>query len=372
MKPRKKLIEVALPLEAINEEASRRKRKAPGGYPTTLHKWWAQRPLAACRAVLFASLVDDPVCDPEMDKLSGETREHAIGVERERLHEIIRQLILWENSKDPDVLNRARAEIARCVASRKIETGEWAKEYRPVVGGTAGDFALRRASPDAIAALLADHSPPVSDPFCGGGSIPLEAQRLGLRTYASDLNPVSVLITKALIEIQPKFTDHAAVNPESRRQQTKHADWSGAKGLAEDVRYYGRWIRAEAERQIGHLFPKVKVTPEMAQNRSELGPYVGQELTVIAWLWARTVASPNPAAGGAHVPLVSSYMLSLRSGKRSWVEVVQGESGRDGWSFVVRSGELTRQAESRARSGSKAGKAEDFICALTGQPIARS
>ncbi len=294
---RKKLIEVSLPLEAINRESAREK-SIRHGHPSTLHLWWARRPLAACRAVLFASLVDDPDSDPDADKLSGEAREHWVGEERRRLHGLIEELVRWENSNNPDVLNRARAEIARCVASAKIEAGAWTAETPAGGGATAGQVCGRKARPEAVNAVLAEHAPPVYDPFCGGGSIPLEAQRLGLRAFASDLNPVPVLITKALIEIPSKFAGMPPVNPESRRQQTKHADWSGAKGLAEDVRYYGRWMRDEAEKRIGHLYPKVKITPEMAEGRPDLEPYIGQKLTVIAWLWARTVASPNPAANG--------------------------------------------------------------------------
>lgn len=210
---RKKLIEVALPLEAINEESSKRKRKAPAGYPTTLHKWWAQRPLAACRAVLFASLVDDPSSRPEEFPT-----EDAQRIERERLFDVIKELILWENSNNEAVLAEARAEIMR---------------------STNGN------------------PPPVLDPFAGGGSIPLEAQRLGLEAHASDLNPVAVLINKALIEIPPKFVGQPPVNPESRKKIGSGGNWKGAQGLAEDVRYYGKWMRDEAEKRIGHLYPKV-------------------------------------------------------------------------------------------------------------------
>lgn len=267
---RKKLIEVALPLEAINRESAREK-SIRHGHPSTLHLWWARRPLAACRAVLFASLVDDPESDPNAKKLSGEAREHWIGTERQRLHDLIEELVKWENSNNPDVLNRARTEIARCVALRKIETGEWTKDFKPVPGATAGAFETRRAAPDAVNALLVEHAPPVYDPFCGGGSIPLEAQRLGLRAYARDLNPVPVMITKALIEIPPKFAGQPPVNPEAR-DRLKTAMYPGATGLAEDVRYYGKWMRDEAEKRIGYLYPKAKVTAKIATERPELAP----------------------------------------------------------------------------------------------------
>lgn len=357
--PRKKLIEVSLPLEAINA-ASAREKSIRHGHPSTLHLWWARRPLAACRAVLFASLVDDPESDPEAEKLSGEAREHWIGAERQRLHDLIAELVKWESSNDPKVIGAARAEIARCVASRKVETGEWAADAEPVAGGRARDFVARRAGPEAVDALLAAHAPPVYDPFCGGGSIPLEAQRLGLRAFASDLNPVPVLITKALIELPPKFAGRPPVNPESRRQQSRHADWSGARGLAEDVRYYGRWMRNEAEKRIGHLYPKVTVTPEMAEGRPDLKPYVGQELTVIAWIWARTVASPNPAANGVHVPLVKSFWLSTKKAKEAWVNPVV-DANSISYRFDVRVGQGRPQEGTVGRRGG--------VCLLTGTPI---
>jgi putative DNA methylase len=272
---KKKLIEVALPLEAINI-ASAREKSIRHGHPSTLHLWWARRPLAACRAVLFAQLVDDPSSHPE-EFPSEEDQEQ----ERKRLFEIIENLVKWENSNNEQVLAAARAEILKSC----------------------------------------DGDPPaVLDPFCGGGSIPLEAQRLGLKAYASDLNPVAVLITKALIEIPPKFANKPPINPESRKKMIA-GSYRGAQGLAEDVRYYGKWMRDEAERLIGHLFPKIKVTPEMAKGRDDLKHLVGQELKVIAWLWARTVKCPNPACG-AMMPLVRSFALSNRKGQQAWVEAI--------------------------------------------------
>src|SRR5438094_9190375 len=197
---RKKLIEVALPLAKINEEAAREK-SIRHGHPSTLHLWWARRPLAACRAVLFAQLVDDPSSHPEQFPT-----EEAQERERQRLFGIMEELVKWENSTNEQVLERARAEIRRSC------------------GG---------------------NPPSVLDPFCGGGSIPLEAQRLGLEAHASDLNPVAVLITKALIAIPPKFARHPPVKPEARKSLMER-DWRGAQGFAEDVRYYGKWMRDEA------------------------------------------------------------------------------------------------------------------------------
>ena len=273
---RKKLIEVALPLEVINQESIHEKSVPRRGHPATLHLWWARRPLAACRAVLFAQLVDDPSAWPE--KFTTEADQEK---ERQRLFRIIERLVPWEASTDEKVLCEAQYEIARSLA--------WNRGEAPPLNNR-----------EALLAYLAEHAPPILDPFCGGGSIPLEAQRLGFKAYASDLNPVAVLITKALIEITPKFAGRP-VNPESRKKTGHTGSWHRVQGLAEDVRYYGQWIRDEAEKSIGHLYPKVKITSAMTKDRPDLKPYAENELTVIAWLWARTVASPNPACKGAHV-----------------------------------------------------------------------
>ncbi len=308
---RKKLIEVALPLEEINKAAAREK-SIRHGHPSTLHLWWARRPLAACRAVLFAQLVDDPSGHPEKFP-TDEAQEQ----ERKRLFGIIENLVKWENSNNEQVLAAARAEILKSC----------------------------------------DGNPPaVLDPFCGGGSIPLEAQRLGLKAYARDLNPVAVLITKALIEIPPKFAGKPPVNPDARKKLIQ-GGWRGAQGLADDVRYYGKWMRDEAERRIGHLYPKVKVTPEMARDRDELKHLVGQELTVIAWLWARTVKCPNPACG-AEMPLVRSFSLSTKNRKEVWVEAVP-ENGN--LRFVVRTAGKPALERTVSRKGA--------ICALCKSPV---
>ncbi len=249
---RKKLIEVSMPLEAINQESAREK-SIRHGHPSTLHLWWARRPLAACRAVLFASLVDDPSAHP--DKFPTEEEQQA---ERQRLHDLIgkietvgnkqvvRGLVSWDDIQVDEygtspIIEAAQKEIARCLA--------WDRGDEPPT------------EPEAVRKYLQEYAPPVYDPFCGGGSIPLEAQRLGIEAHGSDLNPVAVLITKALIEIPPKFKDKPPVNPEARK--TKNINqWRGAQGLAEDVRYYGKWMRDEAEKRIGHLYPKVYLTPQ--------------------------------------------------------------------------------------------------------------
>ncbi len=332
--PRKKLIEVSIPLEAINA-ASAREKSIRHGHPSTLHLWWARRPLAACRAVLFAQLVDDPSSWP--DRFPTEEAQDA---ERRRLHRVIEDMVPWEASNDERILNAARWEIARSVA--------WGLGEEPPASGDG----------TAILDYLQTKAPPVYDPFSGGGSIPLEAQRLGLRAYGSDLNPVAVLIGKALVEIPPKFAGKPPVNPKSRAEIARGGKWNGkgAQGLAEDVRYYGQWMRDEAEKRIGHLYPKAKL-PD------------GSEATVIAWLWARTVRSPDPAAKGAMVPLVSSFMLSTKEGKKAWVEVVIDPAARDGWRFEAKTGSLSKAQEDELRKGTKTGRGSNFSCALTGTAI---
>ena len=272
MAERRKLIEVALPLEAINREAAREK-SIRHGHPSTLHLWWARRPLAAARAVLFAQLVDDPASRPEADAISNpEERAAWVSAERTRLFRLMEELVTWENSTNERVLAAARAEIIR---------------------STDG------------------HPPTIVDPFAGGGTIPLEAQRLGLEAHASDLNPVAVLINKALIEIPPKFAGRPPVFPGAA--ESRLGEWPRATGLAEDVRGYGAWMRDEAERRIGHLYPKATLS-------------TGSEATVIAWIWARTVTCPNPACG-IQMPLVRSWWLAKKKGREAYVvpEVVCGE-----------------------------------------------
>lgn len=332
--PRKKLIEVSIPLEAVNA-ASAREKSIRHGHPSTLHLWWARRPLAACRAVLFAQLVDDPSSWP--DRFPTEEEQDA---ERRRLHKIIENMVPWEASNNERILNEARWEIARSVA--------WG----------LGEEPPPKDDGKAILDYLQTKAPPVYDPFSGGGSIPLEAQRLGLRAYGSDLNPIAVLIGKALVEIPPKFAGLPPVNPKSRAESARGGEWNGkgAQGLAEDVRYYGKWMRDEAEKRIGHLYPKAKL-PD------------GSEATVIAWLWARTVRSPDPAARGAMVPLVSSFMLSTKEGKKAWVEVVIDADAPDGWRFEVKTGALSKADEERLKKGTKTGRGQ-FHCVLTGTAIA--
>jgi putative DNA methylase len=344
---KKKLIEVAIPLEAINA-ASAREKSIRHGHPSTLHLWWARRPLAACRAVLFAQLVDDPsehlgelldspklrkAAEKELaERLAKRARDKEEGkaipadekpvtledvivdLERQRLFKIIEELVKWENSTNEEILERARAEIRRSC------NGEL---------------------------------PPVYDPFSGGGSIPLEAQRLGLPAYGSDLNPVAVMIGKAMIEIPPKFKDMPPIHPGAKERQF----YRNAEGLAEDVKYYGEWMREKAFERIGHLYPQVDLPKE----------YGGGKATVIAWIWARTVPSPDPAFADVHVPIASSFLLSAKEPEVTWLEPAIDRAGKS-ITYNVRRGGTSAEIET-AREGTKAGRGANFRCLLSGAAI---
>ena len=373
----KKLIEVALPLAAINT-ASAREKSIRHGHPSTLHLWWARRPLATARAVIFAQMVDDPseyvdvlLSDPKQKRaaerelkkrLAAHAAKRALArddadaeaqptleevtaeQERDRLFVIIEALVLWENTTNEEVLEPARREI-------------W-QSWRRACAENA-------AHPRATEIFDRHTLPAFHDPFAGGGALPLEAQRLGLEAHASDLNPVAVLINKAMIEIPPKFAGQAPVNPAVRQEKRLiERGWTGAQGLAEDVRYYGQWMRGEAEKRIGHLYPKVEVTEEMVTERPDLERYKGRKLTVIAWLWARTVKSPNPAFADVEVPLASTFMLSTKKGKEAYVEpVIEGR----GYRFTVKVGKPPDT--DAAKAGTKLSRGANFRCLMSGSPI---
>jgi putative DNA methylase len=381
---RTKLIEVALPLEKINV-ASAREKSIRHGHPSTLHLWWARRPLAAARAVIFSQMVDDPseytdelLADAAtrqkaerelvtrrtswLEKRAHQAEAAAAGdvqdpdpgpeptldgcaadLERERLFALIEQLVTWENLTNETLLEQARAELRR----------SWRR--------TCAD---NREHPRAMELFDPDRLPAFHDPFAGGGALPLEAQRLGLVAYASELNPVAVLINKAMIEIPPTFAGQPPVNPAARNSRTLLAkEWRGAHGLAADVRHYGQWMRDEAEKRIGDHYPKVEVTAEMVSERPDLKTYVGRSLTVIAWLWARTVKSPNPAFASVDVPLASTFMLSTKTGREAYIEpVIQGGS----YQFTVKVGK-PKDGEA-AKNGTKVSRA-NFVCLMSGAPI---
>ena len=280
MEYKKKLIEVSLPLEAINNSCVQEKNPFLKGHPRSTHLWWARRPLAAVRAVIFSQMVDDPSSNSEQFPTQEEQE-----AERARLFGIVEQLVKWENIDNEDILAVAHDEILK----------SWENTCR---NNRSHLLASELYNPECI--------PAVHDPFAGGGAIPLEALRLGLEAYASDLNPVAVMINKAMIEIPQKFAGQPPVNPDSQR--IIGGTWTCAEGLAEDVRYYGEWIRKQAVKRIGYLYPKIKDN-------------YGQAYTVIAWIWTRTVKCPNPACG-CEMPLARSFVLSKKKGKEHYAEPI--------------------------------------------------
>jgi len=303
---RKKLIEVNIPLQAINVESAK-DASLTHGHPSTLHRYWARRPLAACRAVIFASMVDDP--SECQDEFPTEPEQNA---ERNRLHSIIKRLVIWQNSNNEALLAAARREIAISVARNNGEDPIVCRERF-------------KKDPDAVLKYLRDHCPAVYDPFCGGGSIPLEAQRLGLRARGSDLNPLAALLNKAMIELPPKFHNQEPVNPDAdpmgmftgTGKKRTRSPWKGTAGLADDIRYYGAWMREEAYKRIGHLYPKAQL-PD------------GTSATVIGWLWARTIPCSNPACG-LQMPLIKTFQLSKERNPH-WIRpIVEGKSGTISW-----------------------------------------
>jgi len=317
----KKLIEVALPLPEINDASAYDKMPGIGAHPKGIHHWWARLPLPVSRAVLFASVVDDPSSRPE--RLPTEEAQER---ERERLFGVIRRMMAKQLHKHPEVYAEARAEMLKYCDGKL---------------------------------------PPLLDPFAGGGSIPLEAARLGCEAYAGDLNPIAVLLNRCNLELAPRWADHPPVNPKDRSRIGGTGGWTGAAGLAADVRYYGALVLQLAREKIGYLYPPVNVTPEMAAEHPHLKPHVGKALPVIAWIWARTVPSPNPAARGAHVPLMSTFWLSSKKGSEAYLEpVVDPAAGT--WRFIVRTGAPADRAAVKAGTRQRGA---GFCCLLTGTAI---
>ena len=262
---KKKLIETSIPLDEINAQAVREKsiRK---GHPSTLHLWWARRPLAAARCVIFASMVDDPSEHPEL--FPTEEEQNA---ERERLHDMIRKLADWDNISDERLYADAYAEMVKYAPDGKL--------------------------------------PEFLDPFAGGGALPLEAQRLGLVSHAADLNPIPVTLNRAMIDIPARFCGQKPVHPGTSMNQ--QVEWPRATGLAEDVRYYASMMREMAKERIGQNYPDIEVS---SGNTKRIA-------TPIAYIWARTVTCPNPACR-CETPLVRSFWLSKKKGHRAYIEPV--------------------------------------------------
>jgi putative DNA methylase len=341
----KKLIEVALPLEAINEAARDEKAVPRPGHPQTMHYWWARRPLAAARAVIFAQMVNDPSWKWELEhpeEIPPNNLKASWAASRKRLFAILQDLVKWDNTTNEDVLEKARSEIRK----------SWRETCE-----------LNKLNPQAAELFNPEKLPAFHDPFAGGGALPLEAQRLGLQAFASDLNPVAVLINKAMIEIPPRFAGAAPVNPDVKaNRDLLGRQWKGAEGLAEDVRYYGRWMRDEAARRIDHLYPPVEVTAEIANGRPDLNQLIGKKLTAIAWFWTRTVKSPNPVFRHVDVPLASTFILSNKAGREMYAHpIIQGDSYR----FTVKIG----TPPPGAKLGTKLARGANFKCL---EPISKS
>ncbi|EJL6982896.1 DUF1156 domain-containing protein [Vibrio cholerae] len=344
----KKLIEVALPLDEINSACAHEKMPGIGPHPRGIHLWWARRPLAAARAIIFAQMVNDPSETVQGDKRLRETKLK-IQKERENLFDIIRELVKWENTNNEDVLNRAREAIK----------DSWRFTCE-----------LNKKHPQADELFNPGKLPGFHDPFAGGGAIPLEAQRLGLESYASDLNPVAVMINKAMIEIPPKFSGQIPVGPIPNKDKSNSKksnrdafeEWTGVRGLSEDIRRYGYWLRDEVYNQIGDFYPQVKITDEMVHRQPNLKAYVGKSLKVISWIWARTVKSPSPAFKEIEVPLVKSFVLSNKKNKYAWVKP---NIDNTGYYFSIE----TDVPPESAKSGTKSARGANFTCLLSGSPI---
>lgn len=344
----KKLIEVALPLDAINDAAVQEKSNPfLKGHPRSLHQWWARRPLPAARGILFSQMVNDPSWRWELEharEVPPNSLKASWAASRKRLFLLLEQLVKWENSSDEELLEKARTEIRK----------SWRETCE-----------LNSGHPEATKIFNPDILPCIHDPFAGGGAIPLEAQRLGLSSLASDLNPIAVLINKAMVEIPPKFRGKRPVNPENRSAQSLiEREWSGAQGLAQDIRYYSTWIRNEAERRLRAHYPKIRITEEMAKTRPDLTGLVGRQLCVVAWIWARTVKSPNPAFAHVRVPLVSTFTLSTKEERGAYIDPIVEP---DGYRFAVKIG--VPADNDSVKTGTKQARGANFRCLMSNTPI---
>lgn len=321
IKSPKKLIEVALPLADINSAAIHEK-SVRQGHPASMHLYWARRPLAAARAILFAQLVNDP----------GGARGWAPGItkadaekEREKLFGIMTELAKWENINNKELIEKAEHEIKK--------SWEETKKLNPNAGPELfGEF------------------PTIHDPFSGGGAIPLEAQRLGLASRATDLNPVALLINRAMIELPYDFVGKKPIAPVLDNEKQSKMDFvaSGLEGLSEDIKRYGNLVKSIAFDAVGGHYPQ-STTDE------------GKKSNVISWIWARTVESPSPAAKGVYVPLVKSFVLSKKKGKYAWVEYVVNDDLS--YRFEVKKGTSLPEA-----IGGTVGR-KGAQCIVTGSPI---
>lgn len=287
----KRLIEVDLPIKKISEQA-RREKSIRHGHISTLHIWWARRPLAACRAVLCACLWPDPadpLCPPEFQKAAAGSmkafRDSRGGAVR-----------AWD---DPLQLRRALLDFI-------ADFSNWDNSTVPEYLKTARD--LTQAAHEALGGAPGTR-PLVVDPFAGGGSIPLEALRIGADAFASDLNPVAVLLNKVVLEYIPKY----------------------GQRLADEVRKWGTWIKEEAEKELAPFYPK---DPDGA--------------VPIAYLWARTIQCEGPGCG-ATIPLLRSTVLAKRTHESVFLLPDPSER-RNAWRVTTSSGRASDQATVRKGS----------------------
>lgn len=316
----KKLIEVALPLDDINFAAAKEK-SIRQGHPSTLHLWWARRPLAAARAVIFSQMVNDPGYQDGDGFKYGVNKKDA-EIRREKLFDLIRDLVKWENINDDKLLERANDAIR----SSWIDICELNKNHTQ---------AKTLFNPNKV--------PKLHDPFAGGGAIPIESQRLGIDTSSSDLNPVAVVLNKAMIEIPPRFSGVTPIGPIglSEKQKGLLERWDRALGLAEDVKRYGTWMHEKCAQELSELYPPIEISNELVGARNDLSAVLGQKLPVIAWIWARTVKSPNPAFSNVYVPLVRSFALCTKRDKEAWIDIIKSS---DGYTFEVKLGKQPKEA----------------------------
>ena len=345
IKSPKKLIEVALPLDDINAACAHEKQPGIGAHPRGLHLWWARRPLPAARAVIFSQMVNDPSETVSGDKRLRET-QLKIQTEREKLFDIIRDLVKWENTNNESVLRKARKAIQ----------DSWRFTCE-----------LNKNHPNAKELFNPEILPGFHDPFAGGGAIPLEGQRLGLESYATDLNPIPLVINKAMIEVPCIFNGKPPIGPvpKERKQSKCFDDWSGSKGLAEDVLRYGSVVLDRVKENIGNLYPEHKISEDEIKRRPDLIQYTEKSLKVLTWIWVRTVNSPSPAHSSKKVPLCTTFILSSKKGKEAFVEPIIEE---DEIRFIVRTGEIPASA----KKGTKTARGANFTCLYSGAPISPS
>ncbi len=335
---RKKLIEVSIPLDLINASSALEKQPGIGTHPRSLHLWWARRPLSAARAVIFCQTVDDPSSIPEEFPTKVEQEK-----ERLRLFLVLQNLLDWKNFNNFEVLEKGREEILR----------SWKRCCED-----------NKNHPDSAEIFIPSKIPDFHDPFAGGGALPLEAQRLGLKSYASDLNPVAVLINKTMIEIPPEFNNIPSLcSSLNFKNNLLEKDFTGAKGLADDIRFYGEWMQNEAEKLIGNFFPSITIDNEIIEQHEELKGYRNKKLDILSWIWVRTINSPNPAFRNIKVPLASSFLLCTKKGKQFYVEPIVIEKSIK---FIVKSGQPKNFKE--IKNGTKLSR-NTFRCLISGDLI---